>query len=212
MALEGKTPDERRKGVNGLADCGDGTSDWAVKAFDSIARSDPDAMVRCAAIRALQPTCGAQTVPTLLKLMAGDSSSTEDVRQAPAVVRWEAAKVLLLLVDGFRYDEAQRAELVAGLLDRLKNDADRNVRLTVTDTLAYFAQQPIPEALINAMETDDFAQQHAAEQSLIALTGTTHHHDADAWRTWLAEHPDPFEKAGQTPPELQQAEKSWWQW
>lgn len=214
MALEAENADERRQGVRGLAASSDGKSDWAIKVYDTIARTDVNAMVRCAAVKALIPVAGAEQVPTTLKLLASSTRAIEDVRPANGPVRWEAAKLLLAIVDSRAFEEHQRTDIVQTLLERLARDKDRNVRLTAIDTLAYFAQSPVPQALIDVLEEDDFAIQRAAEKSLIALTGRTHHHDARAWRNWLAQAADPFEHAGTTPPELQASEglKVRWEW
>lgn len=213
LALDGRTADERRRGVNGLASGRDATSDDVLKVFDVIARTDTDAMVRVAALRGLRRSADARSVPTAVAILHSADTQTGKVRPAPQAVRWEAAKLLLDITHEYTYQETQRDEIVNTLMERLRADPDRNVRITAIETLAYFAQRPIPSALIDAMDTDDFAVQHAAEQALIALTGVAHYHDADAWRAWLAETPDPFERAGQAPPDLAQSRnKSWWSW
>lgn len=215
IALEAPNPDDRRRGVVGLARSNDGGSDWALKVYDTIARTDKDTMVRCTAVRAMWPGATAEQVPTLLGILSSQKRSREDVRIAPGPLRWAAAKVLLAVVNDYRYQDSQRAEIVKTLLDRLSKDDDRNVRLTVIDTLAYFAEQPIPWALADAMQEDDFAQQSAAERALICLTGVTHHHDPAAWKKWLSSTQDPFEKAGQTPESLQASDKPrrwFWDW
>ncbi|MBN2563004.1 MAG: hypothetical protein JXQ75_18935 [Phycisphaerae bacterium] len=212
LALEAECPDERREGVIGLAGSDDAATEWATKVFDTIARTDTDMMVRCAAVRAMLPSANADRVPTLLKLLNSTRGGVEGVRPAPGPVRWEAAKLLLFIVDARAYDESQRRRIVQTLLDRLADDDDRNVKLTVIDTLAYFKERPIPTALIGAMEEGDYAVKHAAERALIALTGTRHYHDPVAWRTWLDATENPFENAGAIPPEeLEVKEKRWWQ-
>lgn len=213
MALEAPTPDERRAGVLGLSKSRDGTADWAMKVYDTIARTDVDPMVRCTAIRAMAAWAGSQQVPTVLKVLRSSAAATPDVRPAPGPVRWEAAKLLLDVAREGGYEDVQRDEIVKTLLDRVARDQDRQVRLTVIETLAYFPQTPVPAALIDVIETDeDFALQHAAERSLIGLTGATHHHDAAAWRKWLAETKNPFEHAGEMPDELAtKSDKHWWE-
>jgi len=213
MALASDNADDRRAGVVGLADSRDATTDWAIKVYDTIARTDNNAQVRCAAIRALFTSADAERVPTLLKLLDSADRRIDGVRRAPGTVRWEATKLLLVIVNDMTYDESQREQIVKTLLDRLARDDDRNVRLTAIDTLAYFAQRPIPSALIDVIEEDDFTLKHAAEQALITLTGTTHHHDPLAWRRWLAAADDPFSNAGEIPPEsLQAKSKPRWEW
>lgn len=211
QALEAQAPDERRKGVVGLSESRDGQSDWAMKVFNTIARTDRDPMVRCAAVKAMSPAGGAREVPTVIKLLSGDKF--QDVRAASAPVRWEAAQLLQEIVSRGGYEESQRQEIVDMLIDKAKGDTDRNVRLTAIDTLAYFAQNPVPTVLVDIMEAEeDYALQHATELALISLTGHTHHHDAKAWRKWLEETKDPFVAAGLPPEDSAGGERSRWQW
>ncbi len=212
MALEAPTPDERREGVVGLAESRDGTSPWAMEVFDTVARTDTDSMVRRAAIRAMCGAADASCVATALKLLKSSDERFGDVRPANGPVRGEAAKLLQQIVCASAFEESQRREIVEALLDRLDRDQDRDVRLTAIDTLSYFTERPIPSVLVEVLESeDDFALQHAAEGSLIVLTGTTHHHDPVAWRRWLRETADPFEHSGELPEEMApQEHKSWW--
>lgn len=214
MALEGQSGDERRRGVIGLADSRDGKTEWAMKVLDTIARTDVNAAVRCAAIAAMVPASGAEQVPTALNILSSDSERIEGTRTAPGAVRWEAAKLLLSVIERYSYEESQRGKIVQVLLERMAVDKDRNVRLTAMEALSYFPEPPIPSALVDVMEEDDFALQHGAERALIALTGQTHHHDPKAWRKWIAETPDLFKDMGRTPPEIQSADSKTirWEW
>lgn len=212
QALGSEIPDERRAGVIGFAESCDGTSEWAAKVFDTIARTDSDAMVRCAALRAMFRVAGPDRVPTLLKILNSADSEVDGVRPAPGPVRWEAAKLLEYHVDQGRYDPEQIDLVVQALLGRLAKDSDRNVKLAVIETMAYFSRRPIPGALIDALQTDDYAVKHACERALITLTGVTHNHDAAAWRAWLAATDDPFKNAGQlSPDDLEPPKKRWWE-
>lgn len=213
LALEASSADERRRGVIGLARSVDAGSDWAMKVFDTIARTDQDAMVRATATRAMWPNAGETQIPTILRLLGSAKQQYSDVRQSPGPVRWAAAQVLLAMINDYRYSEGQRPEIVRVLLDRAANDSDRNVRIVVVEALGYFAEKPIPMTLAGVLEDDDFALQRAAETSLIALTGVTHHYDSKAWKAWLATVNDPFEKAGEVPEGLQVANKpKGWRW
>lgn len=213
MALEAPNADDRRRGVDGLARSADGSSEWALKVYDTIARTDKDTMVRCAAVKAMGPGASFEQVPTLLNVMSSQQPRSADVRAAAGPLRWEAAKVLLAIVIQSRYQASQRGDIIRTLVDRATKDGDRNVRLTVIDSLAYFADPTVPPALIEVLHEDDYAIQSAAERSLIALTGVTHHQDPKAWRAWLDSTQDPFEKAGQTPEGAQaKNEKSPWRW
>jgi len=192
MALESDDPNVRREGVIGLADGNDSSTDWAIRVFDTMARTDTDAMVRCAALRALARSPQPGQVETAILLLGSAGQESLAVRPASARVRWDAAKLLLSLVDGMAYEPSQRDAIIQALLERIRSDRDRNVRLTVIETLAYFQEPSVPTGLVDVMRTDDFAIQRAAEQSLVALTGATHHHDPDAWAAWLDRTEDPF--------------------
>ncbi len=200
LALEGETPDDRRDGINGLSRSSDGDAEWAVKVYDTVARTDTDAMVRCAALNAMSDRADGTMVSTVLKILKSREARFEDVRPASGPVRWEAAKLLLDIVHGMMYEPDMRDEIVSTLLECLAKDRDRNVRLTAIDALGYFAQEPVPTALIDVMESEeDYAMQHAAELSLMALTGKTFHHNAKAWRRWLNSVDDPFAHMGEIP-------------
>ena len=207
MALESKRADDRRKGVNGLAEGPDATTDWAIKVFETVARTDTDAMVRRAALRALLRSANGDRVPLTLKLLKSNDVEYEDVRPAPAPVRWSAARLLLAVAYDFTFREDQEAEIVTTVLEQLPKENAQNVRLTLIEVLGYFQQRPVLDALIAEMENEDFAIQHAAEMSLVSLTGVTHHHYPSAWREWLAKTDDPFARAGETPDELQATRK-----
>ncbi len=213
LALESPRPDDRRRGVVGLADGPDATSDWAVKVFDTIARTDRDPMVRCAALRALSKSISSQRLPTALKLLKSADGDYEDVRQSPPPVRWAAARLLLILVQGSSFGEDQRGQITGALIERLPAESDRRVRLTMIETLGYFPERRVLVALVDALEDEDFAIQHAAELALAGLTGVTHDHYAAAWRKWLDETPEPFARAGEIPPELRERRsKPMWDW
>ncbi len=213
MALDSEHPDDRRRGVIGLAKTSDGTSPWTVKVYDTIARTDADAMVRCAALRALLKVPNEDRVSTSLKLLNSVDVRHDDVRKASAPVRWGAAKLLLAVVHNHAFREDQQTEIVDVLVARTGMEQDYNVRMTLIDTLAYFPERPVLDALIGALDHDNFAVQHAAEMSLVAVTGVTHRHDPDQWRRWLSQVDDPFAHAGETPQELQaHRSKSRWDW
>jgi HEAT repeat protein len=184
-----------------------------MKVYDTIARTDRSAVVRCAAIAAMTPRGGPRQVPTALKLLSSKDVTAPETRMAPASVRWEAAKLLDAIVARYDYQESQRPLIVRTLLDCLSRDPDRQVRLSAIGTLAYFAEAPVPQALIDVLDEEDFAFRHAAEMSLVDLTGMTHDYDSRRWRAWLESTDDPFERAGATPESMQEKQTSWnWGW
>lgn len=213
MALESDQADVRRRGVIGLAESGDGQSAWAVKVYDTIARTDRDAMVRRAALRAMRPVVDADRVPTALKLLRSADEKIADTRAAPAAVRWAAARLLWIAVRAGAYREDQRGMILDTFSSQLAREEDSNTRLAMIETLGYFQDERVLPMLVDAMERDDFAAQHAAEHALAVLTGQTHGHDPAAWRGWLSETDEPFAHAGEVPEELvTERSKPKWDW
>ena len=106
-ALDSEIADDRRTGVLGLAESRDGHSEWAVKVYDTIARTDTDAMVRCAALKSLALSPSADRVPTALKILNSQRKQYEDVRRAPARVRWSASRLLARIVFDYAVEESQ---------------------------------------------------------------------------------------------------------
>lgn len=214
MALESPNADERRRGVVGLAEGSDGKRDWAVKVYDTLARTDPDAMVRCAALRALVPCDESPRVDTCIKLLRSAKEQFEGVREAPATVRWRAALLLGHAVRSGTFTDEERGRIVETLIDRGATEPDQNARLAMIETLGYFPERRVIESLIGTLESDNFTLQHAAEMSLAMLTGVTHNHDPDAWTAWYKSAADPFEKAGTMPPAAlsKRGAKSHWDW
>jgi hypothetical protein len=212
QALESDRADERRKGVRGLAASRDGQSYWAMKVYVTVARCDRDASVRCAALSALGPVATSEHVPFLLELLNSPRGAKDPLRPAPGAVRWEAVKLLTQVLRREGCAPEQRAAVVQTLLERVADDDDRHVRIAGLEALAAFQDLSVLRALINALDYDDFALQHAAERSLVALTGVTHRHDADAWRRWLELTPDPFAHAGEIPADQRAERKSRWNW
>jgi len=189
VALESPLPDDRRRAVNAIAASREGRSDWAVQAFDSIARTDIDATVRVAALRALRRSAGAATVPLTVKLLQ-PGPPAEDVRAAPGIVRWEAALLLRDLARRSDVEPGMHESALTALLHRAVLDEDRNVRIAALEALGSFRDDRSLRALVAAMQDRDFAIQSAAEHSLVALTGERRGCDPDEWAAWLAAHPN----------------------
>ncbi|MBK8269321.1 MAG: HEAT repeat domain-containing protein [Planctomycetes bacterium] len=199
MALESKVADERRRGVVGLAKSADGQTEWAAKVFDTLARTDTDAMVRCAALRAMSRCNEASRVETCTILLTSPVRKHEGVREAPPPVRWNAANLLLHVIRTSDVTPEDREMLITTLIERIRAESDHSTRLAMLETLGYFPERRVIEALIDALVTENFAVAHTAELSLASLTGVTHDHDVDAWRAWLQETQDPFASAGHLP-------------
>ncbi len=202
LAMESEQPDERRRGVVGLAKSPDGRSEWAVKVFDTLARTDPDTMVRCAALRAIAPAVDPARVETCLLLLDPSDVNRKRVRAAPPLVRWCAARLLFEAVQRQAFEASQSDAIATLLIGRIPVEDDSNARLAMIETLGFFPERRVLDALVDAMDGPNFAIDHAAEISLARLTGVTHDHQPDAWRKWLAETEDPFANSGALPASL----------
>ncbi len=213
MALESPHPNERRRGVVGLAESRDASADWALRVYDKVARSDNDPSVRCAALRAMERIADPQSEATALAVLQSDRKPIDGVVAAPSTVRWGAARVLRAIAPISNDSESEGSRVASGLVDAVNSEPDHRTRLTLIDTLGFYRDRSATTALIDSLDDDDFAIRRAAESSLVALTGVTHHYDADAWRAWFAKTGDPFASAGQTPPGWDEPdEKPKWDW
>ncbi len=208
MALDSPQPDERRRGVVGLSESRDGRSDWAVKVFDTIARTDSDAMVRRAALRAMERAPNEQCVETCLKILTSPDQRNEGVVSAPASVRWSAAQLLHVAVQTGAFGESQREGIIDTLILRIDRERDQHTRLAMIETLGYFPERRVLDPLMGVLPEDNFTYRHAAEVSLARLTGVTHEYDPDAWKNWLASVEDPFASRGRIPEALMRKSKS----
>ena len=212
MALDSESPDERREGVNGLANSKDANTEWAVKVYDTIARTDKNPAVRSAAVQALGNAGQPSTLPTILKILRSPPETFPDVKPATSPIRWDAAKVLNTWVGGHVCSKDQEQEVLSLLLNLVTKEPDRNVRLVYVEMLGSFPQREVLQSLIDLLGDEDFAIVRASEKSLIALTGTTHQHNAQQWRDWLAQTQNPFAHAGEIPEGAEPKSKSNWSW
>lgn len=206
--LSRSNPDERREAVARLAESGDYARQEVFPVLDAVARTDPVSQIRCIAIRGLSRYRDDRPVGTLLAILQA-SKPGDKALPADDDVRWEVLHALLELDQRNALDESQRA-MVRDLAIRLAEfDPSRNVRVTATELLGCFKDRAVLSPLIRLVRDKDFAIAERAELSLIALTGTTHDFDADAWEKWLANTPDPFARAGQVPQTTRPAPPSW---
>ncbi|MFO0972195.1 MAG: HEAT repeat domain-containing protein [Phycisphaerae bacterium] len=200
-----KQADERRRAVEAIGDSRAAREPWAASAFDTIARTDDDELVRAAAVRGRGLSAGPETVERLLPLLS--PAASKECKPAPARVRWETARVLRDLCTAHELPDPPRSAAAEALLARLAGDADRNVRITAAEALGHLPDRRVPAALVAVLSERDFALESAAARSLRELTGQSIDCDAAAWQEWLAKTPDPFAERGR------RAEgRPWWQW
>lgn len=209
LALEADDGDLRREAVIRIAESSYVSGEDAFSVLDAVARTDSVAQTRCIAIRALAGYSDDRPVATMLKIWQAHQG-TDQALPPDNDIRWEVALALQALERKAVLKGTQR-DLVRDLfVEMLKSGPTRNVSIVAAETLGSFKDRMVLPPLIVAIRNRDFALADRAERSLIALTGTTHYYDADAWEKWLAGTQDPFANAGKTPQTTQPAGPTWW--
>jgi len=208
--LSRSNADDRREAVARLAESGDYARAEVFHVLDAVARTDPATQIRCIAIRGLARYKDDRPVGTMLAVLQASKAGNKAI-PADDDVRWEALHTLAELDQRKALGDAQR-EIARDLAIRMAEfDTSRNVRITATEMLGCFKDRAVLSPLIRLLRERDFAIAERAELSLIALTGTTHDFDADAWEAWVAQTRDPFAKAGQIPQTTRPAPPSWFE-
>ena len=208
-ALESEDANARRDAVVRIAESGYFASDDGFIVLDTVARTDPAQPIRCVAIRALGRYDDHRPIATLLAVLDTDDAKP-DALPADDNVQWETVTALTQLAGKDLLTDPQRELVRDVLIKMLEAETSRNVQIEAAKGLHFFPDRSVLLPLIRLLRGNDFALADRAERSLIALTGTTHHYDADAWETWLAATQDPFQNAGQTPDIPESAGPSWW--
>lgn len=200
VAVSDPDPDLRRDAVTRIAKSDLHARDWAVKGFVAIALLENDSQTRCAAVRGLARGGDPRAVDTLVRILAWREYPAEEVRPPDDVCRWDAAAGLAELSKRGAVPDERRADVQRVLIDRLRSDSERHVRIGAARGLAYHPGVDAAEALIAGLRDDDFAVVRECEMSLVRLTGVTHDCDPYAWTTWLAQQREgPFASAGSVP-------------
>ncbi len=209
LALESKETNLRRDAVVRIAESRDADGEDGFAVLDAVSRTDPVAQIRCIAIRAFAAYDDGRPARTLLAVLQATQNSKEALPPDDDV-RWEAALTLYQLERRDKLDDAHRDAACALYIKLMESDPSRNVRIVATQALERFHKPEVLRPLIRSLRDRDFAIADRAERSLIALTGVTHDYDADAWEKWVANAPDPFAHAGETPVTTRPAGPTWW--
>ena len=200
IAVSDADPDLRRDAVAKVAESKKHDQEWAIKGFVAIALLESDPQARCVAIRALGSIGDRRAVETCLKILNYREHPPEQVRPPNDLCRWDATAALAELAAGLVPEEL-RGEVLETLLDRLRGDPDRHVRIAAARGLQHFAELPAVRGLIDGLRDEDFAVVHECEQSLAWLTGVTHNCEPYLWEQWLSAHEDDVFAEGGTLPE-----------
>ena len=176
------SPDERREALQtAAADRDTRTIPKVVDVFCIKAKSDTDPLVRSAAVRGLGQMDGADVVPSLAFVLAGDGSPY--VRSDAAVALGRQAK----------------PECVAPLAKALRTDPSSDVRVVVAGALRNFRDPAAAKALVAALGDRSLAVEQQAWESLRYMTGQDLVRQPAPWDEFLASSADPFAAYGHPP-------------
>lgn len=209
QALEADSADVRRDAIVRISKTRYATRDVVLRGFSVIAETDPSSSVRCAAIGALQRGGDPSLAEPMLRILASDAQRDPNVLPADETVRCQAAQALGDLVQRGAASAEHEARIRETAIRLLQSDLSRDVRVCSARTLGYLPSPDVLEPLIAGLEQRDFGVVYECERSLMRLTGTTHDHDAEAWRKWLAATDAPFADAGRLDHQLDSRPKNW---
>lgn len=202
VALKDDDPDARYAALVQLGKSKDTlTDDWAVKGLALLAETDSTSQVRALAVRTLGRVDDARAVPPAVKALT-DPSPHVRAEAAWALQQFPRQTVR-------RADQAEPAK--SALLKALAEDPALDVRINAAAALGRFTDRNVLMALITALKDHDFAVAYHAEQSLVRLTGKTFRGQAAKWLAWMKTTENPFEHAGEIPPELAKKKHTPWQ-
>lgn len=195
-ALQDENPDARRRYLRGLIDRKELKQDWAVKAFNVIARTDADPQVRCVAVQGLAQSQRPEAVDTAVAIL-DPRTTTRPVRSGQDEVRLDCMNLLLEYLQANRVPQARMDAVRQIVLKAAGDDQDHQVRMAAVRGLRYFPGAESLKVLVTTLRESDFGLQFEAEMSLRHMTGHVGTFDADPWDKWLAAAKDPY--AGRMP-------------
>ena len=210
IAVSDPDPDIRRMSIAKVAESKQRDREWAIKGYVAIALLESNPHVRCVAVRALGQTRDPRAVQTCLKILNYRDYPPDEVYPPDDLCRWDATAVLAESAAGPLADES-RDGVMRTLLERLRSDPDRHVRIAAAGGLRNFSELDVLRGLIYGLRDQDFTVAHECEQSLAWLTGVTHDCDAFRWEQWLVGHEaDAFANGGQLPESRRPPYESRW--
>lgn len=168
LADDAYSADNRQRGVLQLANSAEGAIPGVIEIYRE-RLGDEDSLVRTVAVRALG-IHGSAADAQRLGAMIDDESP---------MVRWEVARALQRLHD---------PQVVPGLLRHADatRESEIEVRVAAVTALGQYAQRPVLDALVIALDDRDLAVVDAASASLFDLTGQDFGYDYDQWAQWVA--------------------------
>lgn len=162
--------------------------------------SDGDPTVRAACVAALGKHGTVEDVPLILIYLKDDAR----------IVRWEAAKAL---------QRIHHKDAVDPLIQRLvgeNKDTSADVRIASACALGQYPQRKVFDALVGALNDDDYSVAMEANKSLRTITGQAFSADGAQWIAWSKGNKNLFAGAKnfrfveyEGPPSLWQRMKFW---
>lgn len=187
MMDQGKTPDERRRGMTELVCKYEFARHrpYTIR-YRQLAVSDPDYTVRAMAIRALSISRDTGATPIFV-------SALDDPDE---LVRMEAAKALANLPDPaaigplLRIVEGRRPLAAQQAGDNAVEAKD--VRIAAANALRHYRTLDVARTLVSVLGERAFGVAWQSRRSLIAMTGRDMRYDQEAWLMYLAGSLNPF--------------------
>jgi hypothetical protein len=166
--------DERRLGINNLADRSYGLREPYTKRYQQIAEFDSDWLVRATAIRALNRARDSSATPVLIKALSDQSD----------IVRVEAAKALGNIPD---------PNAVPALVKIVSDQGDnRDVRVWAAHALRHYHSLEVARTLATQLDGREFGVAWQSRNSLVAITGQDLKYSTAAWLDYLTGPQKPF--------------------
>jgi hypothetical protein len=166
-------PDERREGINYLADQDFGKRPPWTTRYKQIAQDDFDYTVRASAVRALNRARDRSATDVFIKALSDRND----------LVRLEAAKALANVPDPKAIDPLTK--IVTSPVE------GRDLRIAAADALRHYRDIGVARSLVNVLNGKDFGVAWQARHSLRTLTGKDLKYDERAWLVYLTQQ-NPF--------------------
>lgn len=160
--------DSRRMGVALISGSPFGGEDPYLRAY-RLLEDDPDPVVRGTVAQALGLHGDVSDAPALIHMLKDKSD----------FVRWQAALALTKI-----HDTAAAEPLIVVL----QQDEDVDARSAAAYALGQYAEVPVFDALVGALNDIDYSVADSASRSLYLLTGTYQGTDGQRWIQWADAH------------------------
>lgn len=189
-AVSDSDADVRREAVARVARSKKVREDWAIKGLIAIATLESDPQTRSVAIRALAATDDLRAADVMLRILNYNTQPPAEIRPPEDEARWEATVALADLSQRARVPPELHDLARTTLLERLKRDSNRLVRVAAARGLGCYPHADSVAGLIDGLRDADFAVIAECESALVRLTGHTADYSAPAWDAWASQHAD----------------------